>query len=158
MAFAGLSRRAESHYFSCVRREIVLFFIWPIVVLYLLGQPIVGSIYFVSVGISLLRHYFNIVSVIEETGTMDLAPNKSRSKSWARQSRLTDIVDKISTDDSKRAWLTILGVLGLIFVFLLFSGILDADTSDTGDTTTLSKSLMSPFSALVSLHSIRIFS
>jgi hypothetical protein len=123
-----------------LRREILLFYVWPVIVLFLLETSYVAAIYLIAVGISGIRHYFNIIAVIEETGTMRLAPGRSRSETWMKQSRLTDIVDKISTDKSKNVWLTVLGVLGFIFVVLFVSGLLDAQNGDTGNTATLSKS------------------
>lgn len=117
-----------------------MFYLWPVIVLFLLETSYVAIVYMIGVGVSGIRHYFNIVAVIEETGTMRLAPGKSRSQTWLKQSRLTDIVNKISTDKSKRLWLTVLGVFGFIFVVLLVGGLLTEETGDTGDDTTLSKS------------------
>jgi hypothetical protein len=94
----------------------------------------------IGVGISGIRHYFNIVAVIEETGTMILKPCASRQKRWLKQARLTDIIDKISTDKSKNAWLTVLGFLGFIFVLLFFGGLVQGTNSDQGNNATLSKS------------------
>lgn len=78
----------------------------------------VATVYLLAVGISGIRHYFNIIAVIEETGTMKLARGRSKSQTWRRQARLTDIVDKISTDKSKKVWLGVLGLFGFIFVVL----------------------------------------
>ena len=55
---------------------------------------------------------------------------------------LTDIIDKISTDKSKKAWLTVLGFLGFVFVLLLFGGIAQGSSSEQGDTVELSESLV----------------
>jgi hypothetical protein len=120
-------------------REIALFYIWPVAVLFYLKTSYIAIVYLIGVGISGVRRYFNIVAVIEETGTMKLISGKSRSQSWLKQSRLTDIVDKISTDKSKRVWLTILGIFGFVFLVLFFSGLLGEQNGDTGDEVTLSK-------------------
>jgi hypothetical protein len=117
-----------------------LFYVWPVIVLFLLETSYIATIYLIAVGISGVRHYFNMISVIEETGTMRLAPGRSRSQTWMKQSRLTDIVDKISTDKSKDVWVTVLGVLGFIFVVLFVSALVDSQNGDTGDGATLSKS------------------
>jgi hypothetical protein len=119
-------------------REILLFYVWPVIVLFLLETSYIAAIYLIAVGISGLRHYLNIISVIEETGTMRLTPGRSVSQTWMKQSRLSDIVDKISTDSSKNVWLTVLGVLGFMFVYLFVSGLLDVQNGDTGNNTTLS--------------------
>ncbi|KAG7373187.1 lipase class 3 [Nitzschia inconspicua] len=69
--------------------EVVLFYVWPVVVLFILETSLIAIMYIVAVGISGVRHYFNIVAVIEETGTMRLIPGKSRSQTWLKQARLT---------------------------------------------------------------------
>lgn len=119
-------------------REIVLFYVWPIVVLYLLQTSGVATVYMIGVGISGFRHYFNIVAVIEETGTMNLKPGRSRRKRWLKQARLTDIVDEISTDKSKRVWLAVLASLSVIFLLLFIGGLVQGDTAE-GDSVELSK-------------------
>merc|ERR1712238_198841 len=91
---------------------------------FMVGLWKVGIIFLISVGISNIRHYINIVVVIEETGTMNLAPGKSRTDRWLNQSRLSDVVEKISTDKSKALWLCALG-LG-VFAFAGIWGISQA--------------------------------
>ena len=93
----------------------------------------------IGVGISGLRHYFSITAVIEETGTLLLKHGMDRKKRWIKQARLTDIIQYISTDKSKKAWLAVLGTLGAIFVLLLIGGIAQGSNADQGDTVTLSK-------------------
>ena len=72
-------------------------------------------VYTISVGISNLRYYISIVTVIEETGTMNLAPGKSRMERWLNQSRLSDVVNTISTDKAKYVWFAALGAGALVF-------------------------------------------
>jgi hypothetical protein len=118
--------------------ELTLFFVWPVVTLFVLRTSIIAAVYMISVFISGLRHYFNIVAVIEETGTMNLTSDTSRTSNWQQQSRLSDIVDKISTDKSKKIWLDILGCFGVIFLLLFFGGLYQV-SQPSGDTTTMSK-------------------
>jgi hypothetical protein len=118
--------------------EVTLFFVWPVVTLFLLRTSIIATVYMISVFISGLRHYFNIVAVIEETGTMNLTSDTSRTSNWQQQSRLSDIVDKISTDKSKKIWLNLLGCFGVIFLLLFFGGLYQV-SQPSGDTTTMSK-------------------
>lgn len=116
--------------------EVGLFYVWPLVVLYSLNTKAVATVYLLAVGISGLRHYFNIVSVIEETGTMNLSPGTSRSDRWTKQSRLTDVVDRISTDKSKSLWVFFLAILTVLFLFLYF-GALGGPTYDSNNNATL---------------------
>jgi hypothetical protein len=133
--------------------EVAVGYLWPIISLFLLETPGIAVIYTFAVGIKTIRHYFNIVAVIEETGTMNLAPGKSHTDRWKNQSRLTSIVDKISTDKSRMVWLSIFAFFALIFCGLLIGGIVQGEGVNGGADTTLSKS-MSMLHASLSFYAI----
>lgn len=108
--------------------EIFVFYIAPLSVLFV-QNPVVGGIYAVAVGVSGFRHYFNIVTVIEETGMKSVAKGKSRTERWAAQARLSDLVQKISSDSSKRVWLILLGVLAAVLLLFYIGTLTQADYS-----------------------------
>lgn len=114
--------------------EIFLFYLWPGGVMYSLGNVLIPTVYIVIVGISGIRHYFNIEAVIEETGTMNLVPGKSRKERWMNQSRLSDIVENISTDKSKWVWFGIL-TLWLVILLLIYLGGVYSSGSESSSTT-----------------------
>lgn len=72
--------------------EIVIGYLFPLITLFCSEQYKIGIVYTISVGISRVRHYINIIAVIEETGTMNLAPGKSHTNRWLNQSRLHGVV------------------------------------------------------------------
>jgi hypothetical protein len=130
-------RITEANRYFCgvsVVLEIFLFYLWPVGVMYSLGNVLIPTIYVVIVGISGTRHYLNIEAVIEETGTMNLVPGKSKKERWMNQSRLSDIVESISTDKSKWLWLGILSLWLVILILIYVGGVYSSD-SESSDTT-----------------------
>mmetsp|Transcript_31902 Transcript_31902/g.77500 ORF Transcript_31902/g.77500 Transcript_31902/m.77500 type:complete len:1216 (+) Transcript_31902:130-3777(+) len=104
--------------------EVILFWVWPAVALWVNLDYTVASLFTFIVLISGVRHYLNIATVIQETGRMDLtATGKSRSERWAHMSRLTTILQSVSIDKVKWVWTAILAFMGCAFVFLYFAGV-----------------------------------
>mmetsp|Transcript_9694 Transcript_9694/g.23480 ORF Transcript_9694/g.23480 Transcript_9694/m.23480 type:complete len:1031 (+) Transcript_9694:136-3228(+) len=95
--------------------EILILYVLPLLTLVSLQMQGVTILFAMSVGISLLRRYINIVTVIEEIGTMELPAGKSPCERWRNQARLSSVIDRISTDQWKYAWIVLMSFFAILF-------------------------------------------
>jgi hypothetical protein len=108
--------------------EIAVFFVYPVVVLFEIGDWTLGLVFVGVAVISSVRYYINLVTVIEETGHMSLVDGRNAGERWANQSRLSDIIEAISYDKSRQVWATVLGAFAVIVVALFLGAV--GDTTD----------------------------
>ena len=85
--------------------------------------------YAFTIGVASARYYFNAGLVLEETGHMNLVDGKSEKERWTNQSRLDDIIGNITRGRSIKAWNSLLGLLGLVFL-ALFVGTVGSGLED----------------------------
>lgn len=76
--------------------EITLFFLWPLISLYLTGDIGIGSFFLVIGLFSLLRYYMNAGVVLEEVGNLHALRGEDEHETWRSRSRTNDIVSNIT--------------------------------------------------------------
>ena len=103
--------------------EIILFYFYPLIALFSVGNYPLGIMFTVLVGISLLRYYVNAAVVLEESGRMDLVDGANEYELWKNQSRLNEIVGNITRGRSLGVWLSVLGSLGFAFLALMLGAV-----------------------------------
>ena len=103
--------------------EITIFYFYPLVALFSVGNYPLGIMFAVLVGISLLRYYVNAAVVLEESGRMDLVDGVNEYELWKNQSRLNEIVGNITRGRSLGVWLSVLGSLGFAFLALMLGAV-----------------------------------
>lgn len=111
--------------------EILLFFVYPAVALFAVGNYPLGIMFVVLVGISLLRYYVNAAVVLEETGRMDLVDGETDYDIWQNQSRLNEIVGNITRGRSLGVWQAVLGSVGFAFLALMLGAVGDGSQTET---------------------------
>jgi len=111
--------------------EIVFFFIWPAITLFMVSWNIAILFLIVAV-VSGIRHYINVKVVIEETGNLNNINGDTAENKWENKSRLNTIVDAISNSRTKLLWMSILGVGGFAFL-AIFLGAVGSSTENTGN-------------------------
>ena len=94
-----------------------------------IGNWPIGLVYAFTVGVAGMRYYFNAGLVLGETGHMNLVDGKSEKEKWTAQSRLDDIIGNITRGRSIKAWNSLLGLLGLVFL-ALFVGTIGSGLED----------------------------
>ena len=103
--------------------EITIFYLYPMIALFSVGNYPLGIMFTVLVGISLLRYYVNAAVVLEESGRMDLVDGANEYELWKNQSRLNEIVGNITRGRSLGVWLSVLGSLGFAFLALMLGAV-----------------------------------
>ena len=103
--------------------ETTIFYFYPLVALFSVGNYPLGIMFAVLVGISLLRYYVNAAVVLEESGRMDLVDGVNEYELWKNQSRLNEIVGNITRGRSLGVWLSVLGSLGFAFLALMLGAV-----------------------------------
>ena len=101
--------------------EVFFFFIYPLIVLLLVRNFQLTVLFIVVAGVSGIRYYVSLLTIVEETGQMSLVGGKTASIRWSKQSRLNVLIEAISYNKSRQIWELILvgcGVLWLIIFFL----------------------------------------
>lgn len=96
-----------------------------------------------TIAISGVRYYINAGLVLEETGHMNLVDGNSEKEKWTSQSRLDDIVGNVSRGRSHRAWKSLLGLLGLVFL-ALFVGAVGSGLEDISEDFGSDRAYVSP--------------
>jgi lipase ATG15 len=98
--------------------EIVLLFLWPLIVLFIVEDSAIGTV-FLFVGLfSLLRYYLNAAVVLEEVGNFRCLQGKDDKDKWVNRSRTDEIVKNITRSRSRGRWIIVLGffvVLAMVF-------------------------------------------
>jgi lipase ATG15 len=110
--------------------EIGLFFVWPLISLFGVGNYPLGIFFIIVTGFTGMRYYVNAAVVLEETGRMDLVDGDTEKELWKNESRLNSIVGDITRGRSRSAWISILGFFGFTFV-ALFLGAIGQQEEDT---------------------------
>ena len=97
--------------------EVAVWYLYPLITLFMLGNSAVGCLFFVVATVSGIRYYMNAQMVIEETGNMDLVDGVTEQERWTNQSRLNEVVEAITAGKARRVWANILGVVGYDLVY-----------------------------------------
>jgi len=103
--------------------EVSLFFFYPLVALFAVGNYPLGIMFIVFAGISYLRYYVNAAIVLEECGRMDLVDGENEYERWKAESRLNEIVGNVTRGRSMKAWMSVLGSIGFIFMALMVGAV-----------------------------------
>mmetsp|Transcript_16499 Transcript_16499/g.46088 ORF Transcript_16499/g.46088 Transcript_16499/m.46088 type:complete len:996 (+) Transcript_16499:244-3231(+) len=103
--------------------EVGVFFVYPAVTLFVIGNWNIGVLFLVVSSISAVRYYINAVVIIEETGNMELVDGDDEITRWNNKARLSDIVGSITTAKSRKVWTSILGFVGFAFIAIFLSAI-----------------------------------
>ena len=103
--------------------EVSFWYLYPLVTLFTIENLSVAILFVIVATITLIRHYINAAVLIEETGNLDLVGGKTEKEKWANKSRLSDIVEAITTGKSRYGWAALLGVGGFGFLALFLSAI-----------------------------------
>jgi hypothetical protein len=119
--------------------EVALFLIYPLASLFAIGNYPLACLFIVVAGISAFRYYVNAAVVLEECGRMDLVDGKTPFKVWKAQSRLNEIVGNITRGRSLKAWMSVLGSVGFIFLALMLGAIGSSGESQGQQTPTQSQ-------------------
>lgn len=101
--------------------EMLFFYLYPMLALFLVQNFQLAILFIVVAGVSWIRHYINLVAVVEETGQLSLISGATAKTRWAKQSRLNDLIETISYNKTRQLWQYILTGCGL-FGLILFIG------------------------------------
>jgi len=112
--------------------EIVIFYIWPMITLFFIGNYSIAILFSIMGFISLVRHYFNAPSILKELGCIDILDEKEakdehnpdaaalKEEDFREKSRLNFIIGKISHGRRRNVWIyvffSIVGIFCLLFV------------------------------------------
>lgn len=114
--------------------EVILFFIYPLASLISVKNHPLALLYGAVVGVWFIRYYINAAVVLEETGHMSLVDGDTQEEQWKNQSRLNEIVGKITRGRSQYAYAGVLGGICLIFMALMLGAVgLNVEESETFD-------------------------
>jgi len=109
--------------------ECLLFFIYPAVSLFFIGNYAIAILFLFVAVFSGLREFLNAALVLEEVGNMDLIRGTTSQEKWLKQSRLNTIIKDISRSRSQGAWTSLLCIFLLAFLGLF--GLAISQQSDT---------------------------
>eukprot|EP00814_Leptocylindrus_danicus_P000692 CAMPEP_0116028594 /NCGR_PEP_ID=MMETSP0321-20121206/15519_1 /TAXON_ID=163516 /ORGANISM="Leptocylindrus danicus var. danicus, Strain B650" /LENGTH=946 /DNA_ID=CAMNT_0003502573 /DNA_START=63 /DNA_END=2906 /DNA_ORIENTATION=- len=112
--------------------EIGFFFLWPLIALFAVDNTSIGFLFFV-VGVFVgLRHYFDPSLALIEHGSIKLVDEKTFPKdeegdyeraNWQAESRLNEVVGKITRSSGMYLWIAIFGTFVFVFCFLFFAAL-----------------------------------
>ena len=110
--------------------ELGVFFVYPLVTLFYIGNWPIGILFVVVSLISFSRYYVSAWIAIEETGNIDLVGGATEAERWENKSRLIEIVERISKSKARPVWTVLLGIcaFGFVAIFLTGVGISTAST------------------------------
>jgi len=114
--------------------ETGLFYVYPLVALFSVGNYPLGIMFILFAGITAFRYYVNAAVVLEETGRMDLVDGNSKLELWREQSRLNEIVGNITRGRTLNAWISLLALVGFVFLALMLGAVgteQDAQAAET---------------------------
>jgi hypothetical protein len=103
--------------------EVSFWYLFPMVTLFTIENLNVAILFIIVATTTLIRHYINAAVLIEETGNLDLVGGETEQEVWANKSRLSDIVEAITTGRSRNGWATLLGIGGFGFLAIFLSAI-----------------------------------
>lgn len=131
--------------FGC---ELFFFFVFPLWMLFDVGNRAIAILYVILGGFSLCRYYFNVPVVLSELGSLDLLEGRfirgssakedteaTKDEDWREKNRLAKIVAKISQGARRDTWVTVITTFVFIFL-LLFLSAFGAGSNAGGETTT----------------------
>lgn len=101
--------------------EMLIFVLYPLIVLCLVRNFQLVFLFVVVVGVTAIRHYINLVAVVEESGELSLISGTNAKSRWAKQSRLNDLIESISYNKARLLWQYIFAGCGLLGL-LIFIG------------------------------------
>lgn len=104
--------------------ESILFYLFPVIGLFVSGNYRIGFTYFIFASFSGVRQYFNVANCMAELGSLDGLETDEISDAaiWAEKHATSAIVKKISQGSRRDAWIVIFSV----FVFLFLTVFLGA--------------------------------
>jgi hypothetical protein len=108
--------------------ELAVFFVYPIITLFALRNWITGLLFIIITAFENVRHYINLICVIEETGNMNRIDGVDAKDRWVNQSRLSHLIVSITSDKSRIVWHSLMTFLGVIYLALFFGAL--GDTAD----------------------------
>jgi ABC-type multidrug transport system fused ATPase/permease subunit len=88
--------------------EMVVYYWYPWLCLYILGNSAVGSLFLIVAATTGIRHYVNAAVAVEETGNMSLIDGKTEDISWQNKSRFNEIIETVTVSKTKYVWKRIL--------------------------------------------------
>jgi hypothetical protein len=103
--------------------EVSFWYLYPLVTLFTIENLNMAILFIIVATITSSRHYINAAVLIEETGDLDLVGGDTEQDVWANKSRLSDIVQAITTGKSRNLWATLLGIVGLSFMAIFLSAV-----------------------------------
>lgn len=98
--------------------EILLFFIYPLVVLIILQNYQLVVLFVIVAGVSAVRYYISLVTIVEETGQLSLVSGATAKIRWGKQSRLNELIEAISYNKTRQIWQLVLAGCGLFWLVL----------------------------------------
>ena len=113
--------------------ELFGLFVFPLWMLFDVGNKAIAILFLVLGVFSSLRHYFNAVVVLSELGSLDLLdgefirsrnevdPEVMAEEDWREKNRLSQIVGKISQGARRDTWMGVITAFVVIFLFLFLS-------------------------------------
>lgn len=133
--------------FGC---ELFFLFVFPLWMLFDVGNRAIAILFSVLASFSACRHYFNVPVVLTELGSLDLLDGKFirgtadnadpeivNEADWREKNRLSKIVARISQGARRDTWISVIAAFVLIFMFLFLSAFgggsnsgAEADTSN----------------------------
>lgn len=120
--------------FGC---EWFFLFVFPLWMLYDVGNQAIAMLFLILGGFSAFRYYFNAPTVLAELGSLDLldgsmfrAPGADTTRAvtqlqkradWQEKNRLSKIVARISQGARRDTWIGVISTFVMIFLFLFLS-------------------------------------
>ena len=134
--------------FGC---ELFFLFVFPLWMLFDVGNRPIAILFAILGSFSACRHYFNVPVVLTELGSLDLLDGKFirgpqeeagpevKENDWREKNRLAKIVARISQGSRRDTWVGVIGTFVIIFLFLFLSAF--GTGSNTGSEATTSNLL-----------------
>ena len=95
--------------------ELVIFIIYPTLALYMIESWQLATLYLALALMSTFRHFTNSEALLQETGKLHSADNKTSSEAstWESESRLSQIAGTLSRGKAYQAWRVIFWIFAL---------------------------------------------
>lgn len=132
--------------------EIFGLLVFPLWMLFDVGNKAIAILFLVLGVFSSLRHYFNAVVVLSELGSLDLLdgefirtrsagldPEAEAEQDWREKNRLSEIVARISQGGRRETWMGVITVFVIVFLLLFLSAF--SQGSNSGNVGTVSNIL-----------------
>ncbi|KAL7555879.1 hypothetical protein ACA910_019295 [Epithemia clementina (nom. ined.)] len=156
-----LTRPTDNAVWILFGLEVVFLFVFPLWMLFDVGNKPIAILFAIFGLFSSLRHYFNVPVVLSELGSLDLLdgefirtrrPTSTSStaavaeedeasrqqdmalQDWREKNRLSKIVAHISQGARRDAWVAVIGTLLLMFLFLFLSAFSSGSNNGSAST------------------------